>query len=1103
VIRRSTALSLCFVVYFTVASNAPLRADTPLRIDSVREVGNQSISVSADQVSTWEQGDQQLIAFNGVVLVEHGLLQVRAQRAIAWIDIKSAQKSKLTRLTLYLQDEVRIEEDRRQQQGNSAIIELATYGDLRVRAKAGEIRRDSLAGSEFYRAAVTQIKDVRVAPVQQVAFQATPAQTASNPPIVTPEQQKPKPLPPLQEPIGPTLRLPMPTISNASPQGQPAQLPPSPDPTPGNILPEPQNGLPNGPPFELPPEPKVPVLEIPLPDAPVSRTIEYAPRFASAPYQLKFITLPNGEQVAVITGGLLLTVRFPTGEFIDLESDQVVVWTKGGSTQQLFTGGSSTVGGKADKRQIELYLSGNVEIRYAPAPKTPAPGQIPRPKGELKVMRAERVYYDVTKNKALALNGDLEFFQPGFSDNVHLKGTEIQQLSAEEFDVIDTDIFASRLPSDPGFKLHVNKVRVVEREVTKRGFLGLPVRDEDGETVTETERLFRGKNVFLEVADVPIFYFPYVAGNTKDPLGPFQGVGLRQDQVYGAQILSTWDFYQLLGLEAPAGHRSRLYLDYLGERGPAGGVTYNYANQKMFGVVAPYTGLFKGYGIYDSGFDQLGGIRQQEFVPSAARGRVLARHLQHYENFYYQGQISYLSDHNFLESYYNPEFSVDPNQETFSYLKWQRENTALSILAQPNLDRPWVNETQWLPRGDAYLLGISFFDRLTYNMHASAGYAETKTPTIPPSQPYVSPTDVAINTGRYNINQELSLPLQVGPVKVVPYGVVDLAYYDRDIRDLQFPEQQNGQGRFYGGGGVRANMPLSRIYSDVTSELFNLNGIHHKINFGMNYFTSYTDVAYTELPQLDRLNDDATDQSLRDVRPDNRVQLGETLGNTLATSPLYDPQIYAIRRLLDSKVDTLDTVQVVQTSVRQRWQTKRGYPGAEHITDYVTLNLSASFFPDPNRDNFGEPISFVEYYTTWNIGDQTSLSSSGWFDPFDDGARYFTGGVQFMRSEGTSFSVGYRQIDPLESRAVFTSLSYIFSAKYMMTVSASYDFGLQKAQNNSLQLARTGSDMRLAFGVNYDALIQNFGVTLEVVPNIVASNFANKAGGLLGGGQQR
>ena len=52
------------------------------------------------------------------------------------------------------------------------------------------------------------------------------------------------------------------------------------------------------------------------------------------------------------------------------------------------------------------------------------------------------------------------------------------------------------------------------------------------------------------------------------------------------------------------------------------------------------------------------------------------------------------------------------------------------------------------------------------------------------------------NTGRGDFWQELSVPFQLGAVKVVPYGVVDLTEYTQDLNG-------NEIGRVYGAIGVR------------------------------------------------------------------------------------------------------------------------------------------------------------------------------------------------------------------------------------------------------------------------------------------------------------
>jgi hypothetical protein len=176
---------------------------------------------------------------------------------------------------------------------------------------------------------------------------------------------------------------------------------------------------------------------------------------------------------------------------------------------------------------------------------------------------------------------------------------------------------------------------------------------------------------------------------------------------------------------------------------------------------------------------------------------------------------------------------------------------------------------------------------------------------------------------------------------------------------------------------------------------------------------------------------------------------------------------------------------VLQLDLRQRLQTKRGFPGFEHVVDWMTLNTSLSYFPNPNRDNFGESFSFLEYQYLWNIGDRTALESTAWYDPHDDGVRVYTVGGHFNRPDRTTFYLGYRQIDPLQSRMVMGAVSYVFSPKYAMTLSSSYDFGTQEAQNNTVIFTRTGTDLQVSLGFSYNSLQNNFGAIVEVVPSLL------------------
>jgi hypothetical protein len=318
----------------------------------------------------------------------------------------------------------------------------------------------------------------------------------------------------------------------------------------------------------------------------------------------------------------------------------------------------------------------------------------------------------------------------------------------------------------------------------------------------------------------------------------------------------------------------------------------------------------------------------------------------------------------------------------------------------------------------------------------------------------------------------------------------DLTYYSEDLT-------HNEVGRFYIGGGLRGSIPFSRLYCDIQSELFNLNGIYHKIVLSGNYYIAHSTTAFNQLPQLDQLNDNATDQALRDIKPLEPVY-NPTHGLALKFSPLFDPQLYAISRLVDNRIDTLDNVQVLELDLRQRWQTKRGFPGMEHIVDWMTLDLSGSWFPNSSRDQIGPDFSYFAYDWTWNVGDRTALVSSGWFDPSTNGPRVFSIGAYLNRPDRTSFFVGYRQIDLLNSQAITGAVTYVFSPKYAMTFSSTYDVGTS-IQSNNFVLTRMGSDVQVSLGFNYNSTLSSFGVNFEIIPNVVPQSHRGGLG-MIGSG---
>jgi hypothetical protein len=1044
-----------------------------------------ALVLNADAMTTWSEGSRRVVLLVGKVYIEQGTVQIRMKQAVVWIDEEKKRQTGVYGVDIYGEGEVHIEDGPKSGEGNRTLVDLSTRGEIKLRSYQNKVVEQAQPQDPLYRRALAlrfpqqQPPASPPAVIQRTSYEESVAPRSPGGVPATPVQDTPRvplPWPPPASPSdatppGPAAPVP-PTLPPGTPILPPGTPPPAPPPTmPPLVPPAP---VPAGPPVQA-----APPLPPPPPPRPASgppRQISIVPR-SGVPIQEKSFPLPNGETAVVVTGGIILTVRSTEGRvgLVDIEADRLVFWSKG-DTEKLFNNLRSPQGEQS--KALEFYLAGNVEIREQSTK-------------ENRLLRANEVFYDAGRNTAVALLADLEFRQRGILEPLHVRGEEIDELAPGQFQIIRGEVFASRLPSDPGLKIDVAEATIRENRVSRTSIFGRPIIDRrTGQPEYETQELFDGKSLIFKVENVPFFYLPYLKGDANEPFGPLKNLNFNYNRIFGFQTFLTLDMYELLGVSKVPGTRWDLEADYLTARGPALGTNYDYIGKDLLGIPNAYIGQVKAYVIDDTGKDILGGLRDGQPHPEE-RGRFLWR--QNIQDLPYgftvQTQISYLSDMNFLEQYYKREFDQDPNQDTYLYVKQQQNNWAWTGLVEPRI-RNWVTETESLPRVDGYLLGESFFDLFTYNVHGSAGYFQLKPTTEPP--PPVEVTQMSDSTGRFDLNQEISLPFYAGPVKVAPYAILDLTYYTQDLTG-------SDQGRVYGAGGVRASLPMSRLYPDVHSLVWNLDGIYHKILFSGNYFNAKSNVSHLLLPQLDMLNDDATDESLRFIKP-LEPSINPAHGTALALSPVFDPQLYAIRRLVDNRIDTLDTVEVFQFDVLQRWQTKRGYPGQEHIIDWMTLNLSGSFFPHSQRDNFGENFAFLEYQYDWNIGDRTALTSTGWFDPETNGPRVFTIGAFLNRTDRTSFFLGFRELYPVNSQAVTGAATYIFSPKYAITASSTYDFGSTGALANSLVLTRMGSDLQVSLGVTYNAVLNTLGVTFEIVPNLVAPS--RRMGGLtgLGGG---
>jgi hypothetical protein len=159
-------------------------------------------------------------------------------------------------------------------------------------------------------------------------------------------------------------------------------------------------------------------------------------------------------------------------------------------------------------------------------------------------------------------------------------------------------------------------------------------------------------------------------------------------------------------------------------------------------------------------------------------------------------------------------------------------------------------------------------------------------------------------------------------------------------------------------------------------------------------------------------------------------------------------------------------------------------PGQRHVIDWMTLDTSFAFFPQDDRDNFGESFGLLTYDYSWHVGDRTSILSSGWFETYDDAPRMWTAGVLLERPPRGSIYAGYSIIDPVDSRVAQLAYNYWMSPKWISSFSTSYDFGETENLGQSLVLTRIGSDLVFRFGVSWNPLRDNFGIGFELLPRL-------------------
>lgn len=1111
------------------------------------------IALAADRVRVWDEGSTRHVVLEGRAAVTQGSDALRAPRILVRIQTETNRGTRSGYVVDTYTDPATTSRTPASASARAPRSRFMTRGEVRVTSyKAGGLARlerepDDVPGlRDAFAAAPVALDPAAVAKVDNAVQRAQ---------------------------FGPE------GFDGGLGGDEPAQIMPNPDPSPDLNVREPSSMPMGGdlaPPSELPGVVVPGAVGPILPDS--RRVVTIGPRDSGQNAVQDGRLLPDGRFQIILRGGVNITVEAPGQGTIDISADNAVVWTRFGENGEGPPPGAGTGGFGQDSRMpLEIYLEGNVICRQDQRKVAGNGDQIVTqasqfyvdirqqkfiaPNAELDLFAPQLLTPIKTKARMIRQHRSLL----GMSGTTPIFGPS--QVRAE-----DALITGSRFPV-PGYRFQSRSIDITEQASPLIGPDGRPVGNPEEITAPE-DRIWRvdaRQNIF-KIGPIPVFYWPRLVTDSDDLDPPLRQFQFRANNYFGQQLLTDWSMFKILGLRRPTWIDNwNLDIDYLSYRGVALGSETGWSGRNLFDDLTDpyhrlktgpspdraYFGYSDGWGLKDHGIDVLGpgpavvtngppgagkaGFQRTSDPPfQDFRGRTLFRHMQYLtgsdapadEEMRLQIEAAYVSDRNFLEQYYKRLFDTGLDQATLGYFIRQRGNTAFTVLAQPNL-QPWYTDTQWFPKLDYYRLGDSFFGLFTYWTDSGADYANTHTdvmvnnPNIFAFIPYdpVSATSGAFRTGRLWTSHELAMPLNLGLLRVTPYVQGQLTGWDNQyatampaltsstvLPNTAFIRGPQGAmlGRAWGAAGARMNIMLWRTFPQVESELFNLHGLAHKMNFDLDYRGAYSNVPLGRIGVQDQLDDNTYEYVRR------YFALINYAGGVLPAQ--YDPRFLTLRRQISpitGTTDVQDSIQTMQMALRQRLQTKRGPEGQQRVIDWMTLDLSAVYFPNANRDNFGQPFGLMQYNYEWFLGDRTSFVSSGWFENWDVtgqpilisnprhinspfGLNVVTTGISLARPPRGNIFLGYSVIDTgvIATSALNVSMSYWLSPKWYGSFSTSYDFGNAILLGSTFGVTRVGADFLTSIGLTVDPQRNSYMFGFELTPRLSPNLRFGSGGGL-------
>ncbi len=201
------------------------------------------------------------------------------------------------------------------------------------------------------------------------------------------------------------------------------------------------------------------------------------------------------------------------------------------------------------------------------------------------------------------------------------------------------------------------------------------------------------KNMILKIGKLPVFYFPYFAQSLKDDSFPIDVVPGKNSE-WGYYLLTRWRY------NLNQQNRGKVTFDWYEKRGLGYGIMHK-AETKDYGKA-----LFKYYRLTDDLYKLEN--RSELFDEYPDR-----RDDDNFEDDRYKAQFSYnwqptsrlslksefhkFSDKYFMKDFFEQEYDIEPEPESYLLTTYSFDNSNLSLFAQKRVNR-FFGETEYLPQ---------------------------------------------------------------------------------------------------------------------------------------------------------------------------------------------------------------------------------------------------------------------------------------------------------------------------------------------------------------------------------------------------------------------